>query len=95
MSIADTELSLHIQPDIVVGIVNDSTPSDILEGYFNGLSTGLDLFFLVHDKGIITCETLISVAVMRLNNEYYLFDSHAWGPKDHNSNTNGSEIQIA
>ncbi|CAH2096671.1 unnamed protein product [Euphydryas editha] len=55
VSVATTVFNLNIQLDVVVGVVNSSASSEVLEGYFSNLSSGVDLFFATHDKGIVTC----------------------------------------
>lgn len=90
--VASSKLNLEIQPDVVIGIINPRAPNEIIEGYFNGLIAGLENFFLTSNNGIVTCETQISVAVMHLHGEYYLFDSHAHGPKGHCAGRNGTAM---
>ncbi|CAG4958798.1 unnamed protein product [Colias eurytheme] len=103
VSVAATEFELNIQPDVVVGVVNSSAPSDVLEGYFPNLSSGIEYFFTTHDKGIITCQTNIALAVMKViverNQspdveipEYYLFDSHSRGPKGYVAPNRGASM---
>lgn len=81
ITVANIDFHLDIQPDVVIGVINSSAPSEVLEGYFSTLSSGIQHFFSIHDKGIVTCETNIAVAVTKGNDYYYLFDSHSRGPK--------------
>lgn len=92
LSIREKPFTIDLGIDVVVGLISPS--NDVPQGFFGSLRSGVKKFFQLHSRGILTCETAISISIFRVERFYYVFDSHSRGPKGHPAYKHGKSTVL-